>query len=133
MRQTDMRRRQMTDLASAGIAGVAGKLAGLSVGAVVATVVVMVMTRPQSVAEWTVALLSTVMSSMAGGAYAVAKLGLIPVDGDFLGLMVLIGLAFVCGLPAWILVRAGFAWADRRKSMDLAQLLREAKRGWRDE
>lgn len=32
---------------------------------------------------------------------------------------------FVCGLPAWVLVRAWFKWAEARKDNDLGQLMQD--------
>jgi hypothetical protein len=37
------------------------------------------------------------------------------------------GIYLVCGLPAWVLVRAAFAWFEKRRNKDLAELAADAK------
>lgn len=104
-----------------GAAGVAGAGAGL------AAIVVMLMTPPRSPREWAVGLISTVVSSVAGGAWLLHYLGLQDLAaGGPLGLAVLFGLCFACGLPGWALVRAAFTWLARREGKDIGQLAGEA-------
>lgn len=106
------------------IGGAAGVVAG---GAGLAAVVVMCMTPPRSAREWAVALTSTVACSVGGGAYVMHRLGMadLALHGP-VGLMVLFGSCFACGLPGWALVRAVFAWLAKRQDKDVAELVRDA-------
>lgn len=89
--------------------------AGGAAGAVtLAAIVVMLIKRPRTVGEWAVALISTVMSSLALGSWVVLWLGMhkglhsrdaVEAWGS---LMVLGGVLFACGLPGWVLVRIAF-------------------------
>lgn len=125
----------MTEPASSAAAGAAGwKLVGgavgaYTIGAVLASVVVLCMFPPRTKREWAVGIISTVVSSVAGGAWLLHKLGLaamLIVDGPG-GLAVLFGLCFACGLPGWFLVRAAFAWMAKRRGKDLGDLISEAR------
>ena len=100
---------------------------------VLATVIVMLLTQPKSTREWCVALISTVASSIYGGAFLVRYLGyhVWLAEGESLpagGLFVLGGLYLLCGLPAWILIRAIFAWTETRKTKDIGELVKDAKK-----
>jgi hypothetical protein len=119
--------------AAAGAAGIAGwntigGLAGVVAGSAgLAAIVVMLMTPARSPREWAVGLISTVVSSIAGGAWVIEWLGMHRwLDGGVLGLMSIGGLMFFCGLPGWALVRAAFTWLERRKHKDLGELGRDA-------
>ena len=89
--------------------------AGGAAGAVtLAAIVVMLIKRPRTAGEWAVALISTVMSSLALGSWVVLWLGMhkglhspdvIEAGGS---LMVVGGVLFACGLPGWVLVRIAF-------------------------
>lgn len=123
----------MTEPATSGAAGLAGwKLvggaAGVTAGAFgLAAAVVMLMTPPRSPREWAVGLISTLVSSIAGGAWLLHLLGLADLASTgVLGLAVLFGLCFACGLPAWAVVRALFSWLGRREGKDLGELARDA-------
>jgi len=119
----------MAEPASSSAAGVAGwKLFGALGGAsALAWIVVVSMRRPCSDAEWRVSLISTLVASIAGGAWLLHTLGLhdLAAKGP-VGMAVLIGLAFVSGLPAWALVRAFFLWLARRDGKDLGELAADA-------
>lgn len=121
----------MTDLSQAVTAGIASKLAGLSACAILAAIVVMAITPPKTFNEFVVGLISTVMASLAGGAALVRYMGLTDLANDMFGLATIGGIFFVCGLPGWLLVRAFFLWAQRRRHMDIAELLKDAKRGYK--
>lgn len=125
----------MSDISVPAMATAAAKLTGLGLGAIVAVVVVMAMTRPRSSPEWAVALVCTVMSSLCGGSYLALHSGLAVATGDVYGMMAVIGLAFVAGLPAWVTVRLGFAWFAR-DGVDILEIIRELRKlrnGGRDE
>lgn len=121
----------MTDLTSAITAGIATKIAGLSAGAILAAIVVMAITPAKTVREFVVGMISTLVASLSGGAALTRYLGLTDLANDPWGLATIGGIMFVCGLPGWLLVRAFFLWAQRRRHMDLAELLKDAKRGYR--
>lgn len=122
----------MTDLASATAAGIATKIAGLSAPAILAAIVVMAITPARTVREFVVGIISTLMASLSGGAALTRYLGLTELANDPWGLATIGGLMFVCGLPGWLLVRAFFLWAQRRRHMDIAELLKDARRGYRN-
>ena len=86
------------------------------IGPVLATIVVMCLATPKSKKEFLAALTSTVAMSMFGGSMVVDYFNL-----QF-GTMANVGMAFVCGLPAWLIVRATFAWMDKQKNKDIAEL-----------
>ena len=89
--------------------------AGGAAGAVtLAAIVVMLIKRPRTAGEWAVALISTVMSSLALGSWVVLWLGMHKglhspdVIEAWGSLMVVGGVLFACGLPGWVLVRIAF-------------------------
>ena len=87
----------------------------------------MAMTQPKSTREWVVALICTVFASVCGGAGLVQWLDLHAWADQFEGMVALIGLCFVCGLPAWVFVRAWFAYADKRQQMTLLDMIKEIR------
>jgi predicted PurR-regulated permease PerM len=93
-------------------------------GPVLATIVVMCLATPQSKREWTAALTSTVSMSLFGGSFVVSYFGLNSWAQDSIGLMSITGICFACGLPAWVVVRALFAWMAKQRDKDLAELAR---------
>lgn len=108
---------------------VAYKLAlafGLPAGLV--TIVVMCWVQPKSPREWAMALICTVISSLGGGAALIQHHGLNAWADNTIGLIGLGVIIFACGLPGWVLVRAAFAWLDKRSGKDLAELARDAKK-----
>lgn len=120
----------MTDLASATAAGIASKLAGLSVGAILATIVVMAITPAKTPQEFIVGMISTLVASLSGGAAMTRYFGMTDLVNDPFGLATIGGLFFICGLPGWLLVRAFFLWAKRRQGMDIAELLEDVRHGY---
>ena len=126
-----------TSSAAAGFAGwklIGGAAGAAGIGAALVTLVVMSISLPRSRREWNVGLTSTVVSSLAGGAYALLKLGLaasvVNSANDvelLLGLASMGGIFFAAGLPGWALVRWAFAWIAKRDGKDLAEVARDAK------
>lgn len=113
------------------IGGAAGA-AGL--GAAAASIVVMLMKQPRSPKEWAVALISTVLSSLGGGAYAILRFSLLgpvlsaPNDIELvLRLMGMLGIVFACGLPGWALVRWAFNWMAKREGKDLGEVASDVR------
>lgn len=118
----------MTEPASTAAGGLAlYKLGAFGFVAVLAAIVVMSMTLPKTVREFVVAMITTVMGSICGGAYAVSVLGIADWVNDDFGVMAIAGLIFVCGLPAWLLVRALFVYAEMRKDKSLVEIVAEVK------
>ena len=85
-------------------------------GPVLATIIVMCLATPKSKKELLAALTSTVAMSLFGGSMVVEYFHL-----EF-GTMATTGVAFVCGLPAWLFVRALFASMEKNKTKDLSEL-----------
>lgn len=85
-------------------------------GPVLATIIVMCLATPKSRKELIAALTSTVSLSLFGGSMLVDYFHL------SFGTMATTGLSFICGLPAWLLVRALFHWMDKQKNKDIAEL-----------
>jgi hypothetical protein len=121
---------------AAGAAGwklIGGAAGAMGIGSALATVVVMLMTRPRSSKEWAVGLISTVIGSFGGGAYAIIKLELLRSassmnDAELFALvMTMIGIVFSCGLPAWALVRWVFTFIEKRQGKDIAEVVNEVK------
>lgn len=130
----------MAEPTSSGVAGIAGwKLIGgaagaLGIGAALATVVAMCLTLPRTLREWAVALISTVVSSLGGGALVIVRFGLLeqltksPTELDlFIRLLGVLGVVFTCGLPGWALVRWTFNWLDKRKDKDIGEIVGEVR------
>jgi len=115
---------------AAGVAGwkIIGGLAGMgAIGAGLAAFVVMSMTKPKSDQEWRVALVSTLVGSIGGGACLVRYLGIQHWGEDLFGIVAMLALVFACGLPAWALVRALFKYLDKHKDADLAEIVKDVK------
>lgn len=122
--------------AGQGLSLLAGAAAGTAAigGFTLAAFIVMAMTQPRSGKEWAVALISTLVGSFGGGAWAMIHFELYkhldPGDGLLLilGCMELIGVAFIAGLPGWLLVRVAFnqmeVWKNKT-AKDIAADIKE--------
>lgn len=106
-------------------------------GLTLAAIIVMAMTAPSSKREFFVALLSTVASSVFGGAWVIQYFNLIwliasPDAGVGIGSMLMIsklgGVFFVSGLPGWVVIRAAFITSERRKRHDIMDYIYEFRR-----
>lgn len=119
----------MTEPASTAAGGVALYKLGIAFGlfAVIAAVVVMCMTLPRSVREFGVALTCTLVGSLAGGAFVIRWFEIGHWASDEVGLVGLGGVIFVCGLPAWVMVRGWFAYTEASKGRSLLELIRELR------
>lgn len=91
------------------------------------------MSPPRSTREWAVALISTVLSSVGGGAFVILKFSLLrPIAGAtndvdlVLALMGMLGIVFACGLPGWAVVRWAFNWMAKREGKDLGEVAADA-------
>jgi hypothetical protein len=120
-----------TSTAAAGFAGwkLLGGLAGLgAIGAGMAALVVMCMTRPKNDREWVVALISTFVVSIGGCAGIVVYFNLQQaMTGSFFGFMALGGMFFACGLPGWALVRWMFNYIAKRESAGLDEVIADVR------
>lgn len=114
--------------AKAGGSALAAAGGAAGVGAALSAFVVMSMTLPKDDREWRVALASTLASSLGGGAAAIMYFDLQHWIYSYVGAVALGGLVFACGLPGWLLIRAGFLWMTRRKDKDFAELAQEVAR-----
>lgn len=130
----------MSEPASSAAAGIAGwKLIGgaagaAGLGAAAAAIVVMCASIPRTKREWAIALISTVMSSLGLGAFAILKLDMIGTvlrSGTDLTLVVtlmgMLGIVFACGLPGWAIVRWVFNWLEKRRDKDLGEIVGEVR------
>jgi hypothetical protein len=86
----------------------AGVVGGAGIAAALAAVIVMLMSKPRDNKEWAVAMISTIVSSLCGGAFLIRHYGLQVWMDDLFGTMGLLGIVFACGLPGWTLVRIVF-------------------------
>lgn len=109
--------------AMGGAAGVAAGASGL------AAFVVMLMMRPRTRGEWAVALISTLVSSIGGGAAVVQYFALQSWTGDYIGLVALFGLVFACGLPGWAIVRWVFNYINRRADAGIDDVYADLRKG----
>lgn len=103
------------------------KLGAFGFVSVLAAIVVMAMTLPKTIREFVVAMICTVVGSICGGAYVVSALGIGHWVNDDFGLMAIAGVIFVCGLPAWLIVRLLFTYMQLRKDMSLVEIIIELK------
>lgn len=118
----------MSEPISTGAAGVAGwkilgGLAGTGIGAGLAAYIVMSMTKPKTDQEWHVALICTLTGSIGGGAALISWLGIQRWADDVFGLVGMFGIAFACGLPAWLIVRALFIYIDKKRDADITEII----------
>lgn len=110
-----------------GAGGVAGAVT-------LAAVVVMLVKQPRAPREWALALISTVASSLGGGAAIVMHFGLMkwaqvadPTEA-WVGLVALLGIVFACGLPGWVLVRIAFNTMAKYQDKTIEDLAADAGR-----
>ncbi len=107
---------------------------GLTLGAII----VMALTMPSKKSDFFAALISTVVSSLSIGAYAVQKLGLIDAVMTaqtmlhlYIALAQIGGVFFVCGLPGWVFVRSAFVFSEARKLKGLDVMIADIKQSWK--
>ena len=99
-----------------------------------AVAVVLMMRMPRSAKEWRVGIITTVVGSLAGGAAVVMRFGLLDwvKSSDlveiYVGLIAIGGVLFICGLPAWFIVRLVFNYVDKNEGKDIAEVARDLKK-----
>lgn len=101
--------------------------------AVLAAVVVMAMTMPRSPREFVVAIISTLVGSIGGGAFLVRWLEIGHWAQDFSGMVALGAVVFFCGLPAWVIVRGWFAYTEAKKGRPLVELISDLRKALKGE
>ncbi|WP_422649031.1 hypothetical protein [Cupriavidus sp. H18C1] len=89
----------------------------------------MLMMRPRTRGEWAAALISTLVSSIGGGAAVVQHFGLQSWTADYIGLVALFGLVFACGLPGWAIVRWVFNYINRRADAGIDDIYADMRKG----
>lgn len=104
-------------------------------GLTLAAIVVMSMTMPKNKGEFFVALISTVVSSLSGGALVIqhfdmlSKVVLAASETElWVCLAKLGGVFFVAGLPGWVVVRSAFVFTEARKTKGIDVLIRDTKK-----
>lgn len=123
--------------AAAGAAGwklIGGAAGAMGIGAALASIVVLCMTKPKTDAEWIVGIITTVVGSIAGGAFAIIKLDMLhslqAASDDvtlFMALCTGLGFAFSCGLPAWAVVRGVFAYIRMQEGKTILETASDIK------
>lgn len=124
-----MRNLTMTEPATTAAGGLALYKLGVlgAFATVLVAIVVMAMTLPRTAREFVVAMISTVVASLGGGAFVIRWLEIGHWTNDDIGLVGLGAVVFVCGLPAWVSVRAWFAYTEASKGRSLLDLIREVR------
>ena len=133
----------MAEVGAASASSGAGQSLGMFAGAAAGTAaiggfslaafIVMALTEPRSQKEWAVALISTLMGSFGGGAWAMIYFELyLHLDPGnklllFLGCLEIIGVAFIAGLPGWLLVRLAFNTMESWKNKTAKEVAADVK------
>ncbi len=113
--------------AAAAYKAISGSAIAAASGATLAAVVTMLMTPPRTKREWAGGLISTVVSSIGGGAFTVEYFQFHHWAFSTLGLCAMGGLLFACGLPGWALVRWIFNFIDKNKNTSIDDIAKTAK------
>lgn len=104
-----------------------------TMGALLASIVVMCVMTPRNAKEWAIGLISTVVCSIGGGATVIQYLELQHWAHNPFGLVAMLGLVFVCGLPGWAIVRWVFNYIHKREGQGIDDLIKEWKNDTRAE
>lgn len=94
---------------------------------VLSTIVVICARRPQTAQEWVVGIISTLVSSICGGAAFVMHMGLSHWAESFIGIMAVGGIFFSCGLPGWALVRLFFNSVEANRGKTINEVVKDVK------
>ncbi len=113
--------------AAAAYKAISGSAIAAASGATLAAVVTMLMTPPRTTREWAVGLISTVVSSIGGGAFTIEYFQFYHWAFSTLGLCAMGGLMFACGLPGWALVRWIFNYIDKNRDASIDDIAKNAK------
>lgn len=104
-----------------------GLAAIFALGAALVTIVVMCITTPRSPKEWAVGIISTVVSSIAGGSFVIQHFELQHWVNSPFGLVSMIGLVFACGLPGWAIVRWTFNYINSKNGATITQVVADVR------
>jgi hypothetical protein len=113
--------------AAAAYNAINGSALAAASGATLAAVVTMLMTPPRTKREWAVGLISTVVSSIGGGAFTVEYFQFHHWALSTTGLCAMGGLMFACGLPGWALVRWIFNFIDKNRDASIDDIAKTTK------
>jgi len=91
--------------------------------ATLAAIVVMCITTPRSPKEWAVGIISTVVSSIGGGAAVIQYYDLQSWVNTPFGLIAMLALVFTCGLPGWAFVRWVFNYIIRNQNSTITDVI----------
>jgi len=125
---------------TASIAAAKYTLLGLLAGTIGAVAVIMAATAPSGKRNLFLCIVSTAMASICGGCYVAVKYGFATdiavavfsgdVQAQVASLLTLIGVAFICGLPAWCFIGGIFVWFERMRGKTIIEILADAKTLW---
>lgn len=105
-----------------------GGLAGIgAIGAGLAAVVVMCAMTPRSPKEWAIGLISTILFSIGGGAFVIQHFNLQAWAHSPFGLVAMLVLVFVCGLPGWAIVRWLFNYIEKNRAATITDVVRDVR------
>ncbi len=100
----------------------------------------MAATAPRGTRNLFICIMSTALASVCGGCYVAiyfgfgADIATAVISGDMMGLattfVTVIGVSFLCGLPAWCFIGGVFVWFERMRGKTIIEILADAKRLW---
>ena len=120
----------MPEPTSSGVAGAAAFKAACGVAAgcaLLATIVVMLMTPPRTHREWAVGVISTAVTGIGSRAIAIHYLGLQEWVDAVTGLVALGGLIFGSGLPDSTIVRWVFNFIEKNRDGRIDEVAKGVK------
>lgn len=103
-------------------------------GVVLVTAAVMSASMPDKKSDFFLAIISTVISSLAIGSYAIQRFGMLgdiflaPTETHlYIVLAQIGGIYFISGLPGWTVVRGWFVWSESKKNSGIDVIIGDAK------
>ena len=112
----------------------AGKLAAITATAAgIASAFVMASVAPTTKREMFYVLATTFCFAIFGGSIAIKYLGLHAwaQSGDFFGIMGLMGVCVVCGLPGWMLIKLPIEWQKKNPDKTMLDFIKDLVTIWR--
>lgn len=113
-------------VSSTGVA-IAVKIYGITFIALLAWLVVVMSRLPRTRQEWVVSLITTVLGSIAGGAFIIQKYSLHAWTDNHFGALAIGGVFFIAGLPVWAITRWLFNYINDREGVHIFQIIREIR------
>lgn len=114
-------------VSSTGVA-MATKIYGVLIIAFLSWLVVVMTRVPRTRGEWVVSLITTVLGSIAGGAFIIQKYDLHLWTENIYGALAIGGVFFAAGLPIWAITRWTFNYINDREHFDISQIVREVRK-----